>query len=167
MIHETSSLFHQFGLAVTALLVWSAAVHDLRTKTIPNIYPAGVFALATIFAIYGVMHGFTLWELSLRVLGMGLAFSLGVVAFSTGIMGGGDVKLFTALAPIIPFYELWLFFSLIAISGMVLAILMAALEYSGKRLQGTSHAVSAAHTRKLEIAYGPAIALGLSIYLVF
>jgi prepilin peptidase CpaA len=86
--------------ALLALLLVVAAVTDGRSRTIPNEVNLAIALLAPGF--WWVTH-LTLWP--------GLAIQLGIAvvvftvllgAFKIGQMGGGDVKMFTAIALVLP-----------------------------------------------------------------
>ena len=134
-----------YGLAgslAIALLV--AAFTDLRRRQIDNWLNAGIALSAPLF---WWASGLSLWP--------GVALQLGVAVivffalaglFALRMMGGGDVKLLTALAlwlPWQPFMQLLLIMSLI---GGVLTVVL-----------GAWHVMRRQH-HKLKIPYGVAIA---------
>lgn len=98
------------GLAI-ALLV--AAITDIRRREIDNWLNAAIAATAP---LYWWANGMSLWP--------GIAWQLGIAALTLGVlgtlfvlrlMGGGDVKLLTALAlwlPPLPFLRLLVVMSL-------------------------------------------------------
>jgi prepilin peptidase CpaA len=80
--------------AAMALLIW-AALHDLAARTVPNLLSAGVMGAG----------------LGLRVIDHSLLASLGVAALCflllfavwlAGMIGGGDVKLWSAAVLLMP-----------------------------------------------------------------
>ena len=131
-------------MALLAVLMIVAAVSDLRTRTISNRLNAAIALLAIPFWI---TSGLALWpEILLQ---FGAAFAVFLVfagLFALGAMGGGDVKLLTALA-------LWIrpdwFLQLIvimALLGGLLTIVFGAWHITRRRKD------------KLAIPYGVAIA---------
>ena len=79
-----------------ALLLW-AAVSDLRSYLIPNRVCIAIVALYPIHWLAGDLGGVPV-DWSGGILAAGLIFVIGFGLFSLGIMGGGDVKLFSAVA---------------------------------------------------------------------
>jgi prepilin peptidase CpaA len=81
-------------LALVAALSW-AAVNDALWFRIPNVVPLLIAALYPVFLLTsGKSLETGLWGL---VVAVGV-FLLGFFAFARGVMGGGDVKLLTALS---------------------------------------------------------------------
>ncbi|HXZ01863.1 MAG TPA: prepilin peptidase [Stellaceae bacterium] len=82
-------------LAVLALLaaLIAAAISDAITFLIPNRYSA---AIGVAFAVYAFGKPLELWLHGLEAAALLLA--VGVLLFDRGILGGGDVKLMTAIA---------------------------------------------------------------------
>jgi prepilin peptidase CpaA len=78
------------------LLMW-AAVSDLRSYLIPNRTCLAVAALYPVYWLAGYFGG-TPVDWSGGVLAAALIFAAGFVLFSIGVIGGGDVKLFSAVA---------------------------------------------------------------------
>ena len=132
-------------LAALALALVTAAVTDWRSRQIGN-WLNGAIALGA--PLYWWAGGLPLWpEVSLQ-LGIALAtFTICAGLFALRQMGGGDVKLLTALALWI---EPWLFLQLLIIMAMlggVLTILMGAWHVMRRRKD------------RLAIPYGVSIAL--------
>lgn len=130
------------GLAI-ALLV--AAFTDWRSRQIYN-WLNGAIALAA--PLYWWASGLSLWPGVAIQLGVALAaFAVFAGMFALRWMGGGDVKLLTALA-------LWIeptwFLRLLVVMALVGGVLTIVL--------GTWH-VTRRHKHKLAIPYGVAIAI--------
>ena len=131
--------------ALAAMLVFAAVV-DVRTFTISNRLNLTVALLAP---VYWLSIALPVWP----GVGVQLAAGAGVFvllagAFYAGMMGGGDVKLASALA-------LWFspgstlkFLVLMSLAGGVLTIIILALHRARAR------------TDRPEIPYGVAIAFG-------
>jgi prepilin peptidase CpaA len=126
IISWTIPSFLLLGVAIT-LLVW-AALHDLAARTVPNMLSAGVMILGV----------------SLRVIDHSLLFSLGAAficfallfsAWRAGLVGGGDVKLWTATVFLIPpHWQIELsFFYRVLLAGGALALLYLSLRFLIRR----------------------------------
>ena len=96
-------------------LVWGAA-HDVATRTIPN-------AVSLVAAALGIVHAALAGTLIETIAISCLVFLLGVCAWRASLIGGGDVKLMSAVS-------LWLkphsepaLFVAIAVFGGVVACL--------------------------------------------
>ncbi len=87
-------------LSLLALLLLAAAVSDLRTRTIPN----GLnLAIALLAIPYLVAIEIPVWpDMAIRGGIAILLFAVFAACFHLGWMGGGDVKLITAVALWLP-----------------------------------------------------------------
>jgi prepilin peptidase CpaA len=138
--------FTEILLAGLAALLVLAAVIDIRTFTISNRLNLAVALLAP---LYWLSIELSLWPgIAIQLAAAALVFSLLAVAFYSGMMGGGDVKLAAALA-------LWFspastikFLVIMSIAGGVLTLAVVAWHRL-KRRKG-----------RPEIPYGVAIAVG-------
>jgi len=125
---------------VVILLLAVATATDLRSRRVPDWVPVclGLAAVTGVIA----QRALAVWPLLAwgGVLGLGV----GICLFAAGAMGGGDVKLLTALglACGAPLFVFTLFHT--AIAGGVLALVAAA---AGRR----------------EIPYVPAISVGFAV----
>lgn len=138
--------FTEMLLGLLAIILVVAAAIDVRTFTISNRLNAAVALLAP---LYWWSSQIPLWPDALvHVAAAAGVFALLALAFSAGMMGGGDVKLAAALA-------LWFtpaltvrFLVFMSVAGGVLTLLVLAVHrFRGK--QG-----------RPEIPYGVAIAAG-------
>jgi prepilin peptidase CpaA len=129
---------------LTVMLLVAAAVSDWRSRTIPDWIPAALIALGLVGN--ALLHPASpATGIGWSLLGLAAGALIGVVLFRWARFGGGDAKLIagvgTAIGPIALFPALfWM-----AQVGAVLAI-VASLR--GRR----------------DLAYAPAIALGLLIH---
>ncbi len=139
--------FISYGLLTAlAIALVVAAFTDLRRRQIDNWLNAGIALAAPLF---WWSSGLALWPDVAMQLGVAFAaFAILAGMFALRMMGGGDVKLLTALA-------LWvrpdLFLQLLlimAIAGGVLTLVMAAWHLMRGRKE------------RLAIPYGVAIAFG-------
>ena len=139
-------VFHDFLLIALATLLVCAAFTDLRRRQIDN----GLNVVIVLGApLFWWASGMTLWPgVGIQI---GLAMGVFVVLaglFAIGAMGGGDVKLLTALAlwfDPVSFLQLLM---VMAIVGGLLTIFMGAWH------------VMRRHKDRLAIPYGVAIAAG-------
>ena len=126
-------------------LLW-AAFSDLRERTIANWLNAAIALGAPLF---WWATGLALWpDVALQLGIAAAAFALLAGLFALGAMGGGDVKLLTALALWVPpmlFVQLLIVMALV---GGVLTIVFSAWHIARRRRE------------RLAIPYGIAIACG-------
>ena len=132
-------------LAALAIALLVAAFTDLRTRTISNWLSGGIALAAPLF---WWASGLPLWPDVAWQLGIAVAaFAVLAGLFALGQMGGGDVKLLTALALWIaplPFLRLII---MMALLGGVLTLVLGAWHLMRRQRE------------KLAIPYGVAIAL--------
>ncbi len=133
-------------IALLAAMLIIAAAGDIRTRTIPN-WLNGAIALAAI--PFWIVSGLSLWPgIASQIAAASAVFALFAIAFYVGAMGGGDVKLVTALA-------LWLH------PGAVLKLLIIMSLAGGVlTLAMVARARLAKAASQPEIPYGVAIAFG-------
>ena len=151
-------------IAVLPALLALAAGWDLASYTIPNWLPAALVAAFVAFLLAaGMTAGMAGWHLLAGTLGLALGFTL----FALGYIGGGDAKLFAAVA-------LWLGFDLDLMSYMLIAsVLGGALTLAllalrklplPTALTGQSWLVRL-HDERAGIPYGAALAAGAFLIL--
>jgi len=132
------------GTGVALVFVLVATIFDLRTREVPDTIPALLLGWAVAVAALGLDGNG--WGSMLVGLSVGLLTS--GVFFALGGLGGGDVKLIAALGAVLGHPAIWtaLFWIALAGGGFSLIALIR-----GRR----------------DLAYLPAIALGLSIHLLW
>jgi len=128
--------------AAVALLA-AGTVWDLKHRTIPDVIPAAILAVAV---------ATTAWQRApqgwwMFGLGFAVALALGLALFARGGLGGGDVKVLAALGALVGLRGLFPLLFYVAIAGGVLGIVALA---RGKR----------------DVAYAPAIALGFLVFVM-
>lgn len=132
-------------LAALAIALLTAAFTDLKSRKIGNWLNASIALAAPVF---WWASGMALWPDVALQLGIALAaFAVLSLLFAIRAMGGGDVKLLTALALWIPpmlFVEMLI---IMAILGGILTLLFGAWHVMRRQRD------------KLSIPYGVAIAL--------
>lgn len=137
-------------LAAPLLVLLSAAAWDLAKREIPDVFPLVLLAWAIgtrLFApeqFYG-QHSPPWWPLAA---GVGTGLLIGFAAFTAGWMGGGDGKLLAGL-------------------GAILGPIGLLLVLPGVAIVGGLLALRARRAGDDEIAYGPAIAIGYLLAIVF
>ena len=134
-------------LLVSALacgLIYAAAT-DIKARIIPNPL---VVAIAVVAPLYWWATGLSLWPDMGWQLGVaGIVFAIGAGLFALGQMGGGDVKLLTALALWFPPLSMLNLLIIMALIGAALKLFML-IRHKWQKAEG-----------RPEIPYGVAIAL--------
>lgn len=125
------------------LFVLWATVHDLKTREIPDAISWSLL----VWAIVATALGLDDVGRASRLGGLAIGLVLGGLFFALGGLGGGDVKLIAALGAALGYAAILPALFWIAIAGGMLS-LVALLR--GRR----------------DLAYLPAIALGLLMFLV-
>ncbi|MBT2187254.1 A24 family peptidase [Sphingobium nicotianae] len=132
-----------------ALLV-GAAFQDLRTRSIANGWSVALLVLFAVAYALGVIAG----PLVSHLLHFALALSVGMILFALRWFGGGDAKLYAAIALWFSLgNSLYLFVS-VALAGLVLAVAHLLIRMV------QSKETRARAIREGKIAYGVAIAAG-------
>jgi prepilin peptidase CpaA len=136
-----------YGLLIAlAIALLFAAFTDLRRRQIDNWLNL-VIALAA--PAFWWSQGLQLWpDIALQLIVAAGAFVVLAGLFAFKVMGGGDVKLLTALALWVPFFEYMQLLLIMSIAGGVLTI--AAVFWHVARHQRD----------RIAIPYGVAIAVG-------
>ena len=132
-----------FLLAVLGLLLLGAAVSDLRERIIPDRLNIAVASLAL---GWWAVNGFGPGTIGLQLIAALLVFGLFAGLFACRMIGGGDVKLLTALALWLPPLLLLKTLVLMALGGGLLSIAMLAWKFA-RRAEAAG-----------EVPYGVAIA---------
>lgn len=100
-------------LLIAPLLVF-AAYWDLRFLRIPDIISVAVVTAFVFCALLSAPD-----DLMTRLLVTMVVFGIGVLAFAFRLVGGGDVKLFSALVLFIPADRLILFANVFSVSLLI------------------------------------------------
>ena len=150
-----------FAVALT-LLMLAVVYFDITQFIIPNTISIVLIALWVVYVITAP-HDVN-WTMSLLVMIAFFIFGIGI--FALNIMGGGDVKLLTALSLWIGWqpYILIQFFTWTALAGGVLALFKIVVKFSAKKLGKEQHLP---HFLKVDndIPYGLAIAYSFGFLL--
>ena len=130
-------------LLVPLLALVLATIFDFWNRQIPDSIPIALAAWAVAATAFGISsHG---W-MSLA-LGLGLGFSIGAFLFWLGGFGGGDAKLLAAVGATLGSGALPAFLLYSAVAGGLLAVVAL---IRGRR----------------DLAYTPAMALGLLLFML-
>ncbi len=139
-------VFADLLVAGLAAMLIVAAIGDLRTRTIPN-WLNGAIALGAI--PFWILTGTGFWpEVAIQIAVAAAVFGLFAIAFQFGAMGGGDVKMVSAIALWLPLGAVLKLLVIMSLAGGVLTVAMLIRQRVAKS------------THQLEIPYGVAIAFG-------
>ncbi len=142
-------------LIVLAALLMAAAWQDLRTLHIGNGLSIAIAVLFCVWAAMGMAAGtYTLPLFGLSVACAAGLFAMGVAAFAAGMLGGGDVKLLSAVGLFAGPAQVVDLLLVTALAGGLLGIAVLA----GAPIGPVSSPGEATLRRRLP--YGPAIAAG-------
>jgi prepilin peptidase CpaA len=134
-----------FGILLAVLLLM-AAWTDIKTRTISNELNAAIALLAIAF---WWVAGETLWpDVAIRIGVALLLFALFAGLFMLKMMGGGDVKMITALALWLPLPALMVMLTVMALAGGIITIFLL-VRQRWRPNEG-----------RPEVPYGVAIAIG-------
>lgn len=156
----SSFVLLQWGcLAAFAVLLIVAGWQDLQTLRISNGLPLALTAVFAIWALAGWALGNTsIADIGLAAICGAIVFAIGGLAFTAGVIGGGDVKLLAA-ATLFAGHGLLLDFLMVtALAGGALGLAMLAGTRIGPSAAGADGAFRE-RTRN-GLPYGPAIAAG-------
>jgi len=135
-----------------AVAVWS----DLRSRTIPDWVSLAVLLLYPLGWLEGTAAAAPLTGLAAA----GLVFAGGLGLFALNQMGGGDVKLMTALALWCGLPLLLPFLLYTSLTGGVIAVAALGHWLIGRRLRHRHDPAGGSQTAAPVVVYGPAIAAG-------
>lgn len=137
--------------AAVAVLVAGAALQDWRARTISNAWPLALLILFAIAWPLGAVAG----PLGSHLIHFVLALLVGMGLFALGGIGGGDAKLYAAVALWFDLrYALYLFLCVV-FAGALLALIQIGVHMTRHSGEQRTRAL-----RQGKIAYGVAIALG-------
>ncbi len=132
-----------------------AAFSDARRFMIPNILPLGLLLLGIIAWFVGFPFSGPLWS---HILHFAVALGVGMMMFHFGWFGGGDVKLYAAVAFWFDFSEGLMLLLHTSLGGVAVVLLSLALLML--RSWFGSASAKKGKLRDRRIAYGIAIAAG-------
>ncbi|MEO9171205.1 MAG: prepilin peptidase [Candidatus Baltobacteraceae bacterium] len=100
-----------------------AAYTDLSERKVPNWLTFSTLAIALIIA---ALRGLPAFEIALAMLVVALAF--GVLLQSSGVLGGGDVKLLAAICVLVGFPNCVALVLYTALAGGILALISSGVQ---------------------------------------
>nr|WP_298925963.1 prepilin peptidase [uncultured Erythrobacter sp.] len=141
------TMYVHYGLLIAlAIALLVAAFTDIRSRQISNKLNLAIAVLAPVF---WWSSGLALWpDVAMQIGVAAAAFAVLAGMFALGMMGGGDVKLLTALALWIEPNAFVQLIIIMALAGGVLTIVMGAWHFLNQQKE------------RLAIPYGVAIAFG-------
>jgi prepilin peptidase CpaA len=150
-------------IAFLPALLAMAGAWDLASFTIPNFLS---LAMIAVFGMFAVAAGLTLpvigWHLLTGLLGLAVGFTL----FALGWIGGGDAKLFAAVALWLGFSDLLAYALMASFCGGALTLALLALrQWPLPRMLARHGWILKLHDNRSGIPYGVALAVGAFILL--
>lgn len=144
-------------MIVPLILVLSAG-WDLASFTIPNFLS---LALALCFVPFAAAAHLGFPAVALHLLAGFVALCLGLALFAAGWIGGGDAKLFAAIALWLGFHDLPAYAILASLFGGCLTLLLLALrQYPLPAGMARQSWLARLHDARSGIPYGVALAAG-------
>ncbi|HYD07193.1 MAG TPA: prepilin peptidase [Reyranella sp.] len=150
------ALLHVACPALLAVLLIGAGVQDLRSMHIADGFSLAIAGLFVVWAAGEIASG------RMALLGAGLAvgcavavFAAGAAVFAVGALGGGDVKLLSAVSLFAGPSGLPGFLTITAIAGGLLGVAILAGAPIGQPAMGPLRV-----RLRAGLPYGPAIAAG-------
>ncbi len=142
-------MLHEATYVLLALLLFFAAISDLRRYTIPNWLTLSVVITFAISLIGD--EQITMMQMGWHLFAGALVLSIGLLLFTKNALGGGDVKLVAALSLWTGFAGLPRFLLLTSLAGGVFALVMLSIRHFHR---------DANQTLDHRLPYGVAIAIG-------
>ena len=136
-------------------LLLLASYSGARRFLIPNILPLLLFALGGVAWFAGFPFAEPFWS---HLLHFAIALAIGMALFHWGWFGGGDVKLYAALAFWFAMPSALLLLLAVALSGLLVVVGAVAIRLVGTIARPSIPAKEGLMKRR--IAYGVAIAIG-------
>jgi prepilin peptidase CpaA len=145
-------------IAFVPALLGAAGVWDLASFTIPNFLS---LALIGLFAVFALAAGLTLPQVGLHLLAGFTGLAVGFGMFAMGWIGGGDAKLFAAVALWLGFTDLLPYALLASIFGGLLTLgLLMARQWPLPAVLARQPWLLRLHDAQSGIPYGVALAAG-------
>jgi len=150
-------------MALLPLLLAAAAGWDLATFTIPNFLQ---LALMLSFSLFAIAAHLTPGLIGLHLLAGIAGLVMGFALFAFGYIGGGDAKLFGAVALWLGFHDL-LAYALAAsmFGGLLTLTLLALRQWPLPAIAARQQWIMRLHAEKAGIPYGVALAAGAFVLL--
>jgi prepilin peptidase CpaA len=149
---------HLLILAPFVVLLALAAGWDLASYTIPNFIPLTVLLG---FAVFATTAGYPASLYGTHALAAVIALITGFALFALGYIGGGDAKLFAAVAAWFGLHDLFQYVLVASIFGGALTlILLAGRRFPLPALLASQSWIVRLHEPRAGIPYGVALAAG-------
>jgi prepilin peptidase CpaA len=149
-------------VALPAILIVAAA-WDVSSFTIPNFLS---LALIGVFALFAIAAGLNMGTIGGHLLAGLAGLVIGFTLFALGWIGGGDAKLFAAIALWLGFHDLMDYALLASVFGGALTLLLLALrQWPLPQILARQTWVLRLHDTRSGIPYGVALAAGAFILL--
>ena len=150
-------------LVVFPLLLAAAACWDITSYTIPNLLQVGLLLVFAIYAYTTAMPVPVLgWHLATGLGGLVVGFSL----FAFGVIGGGDAKLFTCVATMFGFHDIFEYTIVATILGGGLTLgLLALRQLPLPASLACDSWIARLHNPEEGVPYGVALAAGAVLIL--
>lgn len=150
-------------IVILPLILAVAAGWDLASYTIPNFLS---IALIGLFAIFAVAAGLTVPAIGWHLLAGAAGLAVGFTLFALGWIGGGDAKLFAAVALWLGFRDLLDYTLLASVFGGALTLgLLALRQWPLPQMLARQAWIVNLHDNRSGIPYGVALAMGAFILL--
>lgn len=140
-------------LVVLGLLLFTAALKDLRTRSIDNWVS---IAMALAAPVWWIASGWTPAQMGWQAGYAALTFAILFGLWTVRVCGGADVKLIGALALWLPTGERMSTFFVMAMAGAVVAVFAGVTAFTKRRPSGS----------RIEVPYAVAIAAGGAFFLL-
>ncbi|HVV66195.1 MAG TPA: prepilin peptidase [Rhizomicrobium sp.] len=145
-------------IALVPAILAAAGVWDIASFTIPNFLSLALIAL---FAVFAVAAGLTLPAVGLHLLAGFAGLAIGFGMFAAGWIGGGDAKLFAAMALWLGFADLLSYTLLASVFGGFLTLgLLVARQWPLPAPLVRQAWLLRLHDSRSGIPYGVALAAG-------
>lgn len=145
-------------LVVFPVLLAVAAGWDLASYTVPNWLPAALVLTFVVFAAAAAMPWAMFGD---HVLAGALALAAGFALFAFGVIGGGDAKLFAAIALMMGLHDLAGYTLVASLFGGALTVALLALrQYPLPQLLAGQSWIAKLHDATSGVPYGVALAAG-------
>ena len=119
-------MFEAALLTLVGAAAIAGAAYDLTTFTIPNWISLGLLAL---FPVLALAAGLSLSDAGIHFAIGAAALAAGIALFAGGVVGGGDAKLFAALALYMGVQSIGPYVFAVALAGGALAIALLTLRW--------------------------------------
>ncbi len=156
---------HLIIFAPLVFLLLLAAGWDLASYTIPNFIPLVVLLG---FGVFALAAGYSAGQYEMHALAALIALLAGFVLFALGYIGGGDAKLFAAIAAWFGLHDLLTYVLVASIFGGALTLALLAARRMPLPVALASHSwIVRLHEPQGGIPYGVALAAGALAFLPY